>query len=1015
MTTRVMAASPGPCAPGSGVTILQDISRGFNTPGRAEDVILVEAGPAPAYTCAMARPLVFLAALLLLSAGRLDADTAADADALFQRAAAEYQTGRPDSSIRLLGQALSLYEKAGLKGRQIEVLNWIGLIEYYRASYDAADARFQDALTRSRAAGLAALAAATLNNQGLVRYAQARYAEAVRMYTAALEEHIRGGDTAAAAQTLGNIASVFLAWARYPEAEKAYKDALAAFQELGDGPSTANTHLNLGLLYSGWARYQASRAELEEGLAMADSMGLRQSSAYGLAGLGSVYFATGRYELAEKTYQRALELDTDLGLALNAVSVTLSLGKVYQAWGRPDQARALYSQALAEAEKLGVPDQAMSAVYLVGTTLQDEGRYPAAMEQFQAAMALADKIGIEAARLPMLEALGSSSFLSRKTADARAWYRAAYELALRLDKRDMAARQLVHLGAVNQVAGLRTEALDNYTRALEMFRAIGLKAEEATALNDLGTLHLDMGSYDTAAQELLQAIAVKEELRRTAAGQARMDYLASQLSSYRWLVTARILAGDPAGAFQASELMKARWLAEELGAGREQPGDQPAGVQAAQAVMDPRALMVSYACMDAERPAVIAVSRDAIQARELSTAAAPAAAGREDAGDEAAPTRGFIITRASRTHTGIADRVEAYRRLLVLARPTAGQRQERMRLGRELYDILLGPVAGMLDGKDELLLIPEGSLCALPLETLVLPDGRYLVERFHVTYVPSLAVKRLLESRRADAPAGGPGAAPPASPAPRPLLAVGGALYSARERPASRSAPRISAQQLASLRVTAEDLAAENRGIGEIYTALGLDAWEDLPGTRAEVAAISALYPGARTLTGAEASEDTLKGMSRNGTLGRFGVVHLATHGIAVPQAPDLSALVLSLGAGGGSEDGYLTMREIAALELQADFVNLSACETGMGRILAGEGVVGLSEAFLRAGTASLSVSLWPVSDEGTRAFMTELYKGVTEKKLSFARAMTMVKRSFLSAGAFREPFYWAPFVFYGS
>ena len=166
--------------------------------------------------------------------------------------------------------------------------------------------------------------------------------------------------------------------------------------------------------------------------------------------------------------------------------------------------------------------------------------------------------------------------------------------------------------------------------------------------------------------------------------------------------------------------------------------------------------------------------------------------------------------------------------------------------------------------------------------------------------------------------------------------------------------------------------------------------------------------------------------MSRDGTLAQFPVIHFAAHGFAVPEAPDLSALVLTPGNGstpkGGNtpgeanapEDGYLTAREIARLKLNAQFVNLAACETGMGRILGGEGVVGLSEAFLTAGARSLSVSLWQVSDEGTRTFMTELYRAVTERGLSFARAMTEVKRAFIREGPFREPFYWAPFVYYG-
>ncbi|MGO9310795.1 MAG: CHAT domain-containing protein [Spirochaetia bacterium] len=953
--------------------------------------------------------MVTRAALLLLAIGLLlpelsFADPSVDADALFKSAAAQYNQGRPDAAVPLLEQALSLYGEAGLPGKQVEVLNWLGLIAYYRGSYAEAETRFQAALDLARSAGRDAQVPGTLNNLGLVRYAQGRFDEAVGLYRSAYEAHLKAGDQEAAAQSLGNIASVYLSWAHYPESEQAYQQALESFEKLGDKPNAANTHLNLGILYTTWGRYEPARAELEEGLARAGNLGLRQSEAYGLASLGSVYLATGRYDLAEQSYLRALQVDTELGLRLNIISVTSSLGSVYQSWGRSDLAMESYRRALQSAEELGVPDQAVSAMYLIGSALEADGKYDEAVAQLTTALARAESLGRDAAKLPILESLGTSAFLEKNPDAAETWYRKAYDLAQRLGQQGMAARQLIHLGGVDEVTGNLRSARDQYTLALGMCRAAGQKADEATALNDLGTLSLDMGAFKKSEDYLLQAIAIKEELRRTATGQARMDFLATQLSSYRWLVTARILRGDAAGAFDAAELMKARWLAEELGASADPSAATFRGIGAAQAQLDAKLLVVSYAGIDADRPAVIAVSRGAVLAKELDIAAPPPVPPAPAVSPSSAqpqsvesPARGFILTRAAPKFSGLADRVARYRGLLSLAAPTSAERTEREQLGRALYAILLGPIARELEGKDEILVIPDGSLCALPFETLLLPDGRYLIERFHVTYVPSFAVKELLEARRS------------VESRPRTLLALGGAVYRGAS---AHPAPRVSEAQLAALRMSSEELAAAGRSAREIYSALGLDAWEDLPGTRAEVAAIGGFFPNSVVLTGADASEKKIKEMSRDGTLARFSVIHFATHGIAVPEAPDLSALVLSQGEGTG--DGYLTTREIAGLTMKADFVNLSACETGMGRILAGEGVVGLSEAFLTAGAGSLSVSLWQVSDEGTRKFMTELYRAVEERGLSYARAMTEVKRSFLRAGPFTEPFYWAPFVFYG-
>ena len=146
--------------------------------------------------------------------------------------------------------------------------------------------------------------------------------------------------------------------------------------------------------------------------------------------------------------------------------------------------------------------------------------------------------------------------------------------------------------------------------------------------------------------------------------------------------------------------------------------------------------------------------------------------------------------------------------------------------------------------------------------------------------------------------------------------------------------------------------------------------------------------------------------------------IHFATHGLVVPEIHELSALVLSqFQENQKRDDGYLRMGEIAQLNLNADFVNLSACETGLGKIYGGEGIVGLTQSFLIAGANSLSVSLWQVADESTSEFMVAMYKLVESKGLNYDEAITDVKRRF-NRGEFDEhyksPFYWAPFVYYG-
>ncbi len=110
-------------------------------------------------------------------------------------------------------------------------------------------------------------------------------------------------------------------------------------------------------------------------------------------------------------------------------------------------------------------------------------------------------------------------------------------------------------------------------------------------------------------------------------------------------------------------------------------------------------------------------------------------------------------------------------------------------------------------------------------------------------------------------------------------------------------------------------------------------------------------------------------------------------------------------------------MNEIAQLNINADFVNLSACDTGLGKIYGGEGIVGLTQSFLIAGANSLSVSLWQVDDKSTSKFMVEMYRAVNKHSLSYSEAINQIKRLFIKGEFGKEyqaPYYWAPFVFYG-
>jgi CHAT domain-containing protein len=159
------------------------------------------------------------------------------------------------------------------------------------------------------------------------------------------------------------------------------------------------------------------------------------------------------------------------------------------------------------------------------------------------------------------------------------------------------------------------------------------------------------------------------------------------------------------------------------------------------------------------------------------------------------------------------------------------------------------------------------------------------------------------------------------------------------------------------------------------------------------------------------ASEEHVKG---NDHLSSTRYIHFATHGLIDDRNPENSCLVLSHGKN-TPEDGNLRASEISGMSLNSDLVILSACQTGLGRMVRGEGMIGLSRSFMYAGATSLIASLWNVSDNSTSILMTRFYEHLVNDGLNKAEALRTAQLSMLKDEVFGHPFYWAPFVLTGS
>jgi CHAT domain-containing protein len=186
-----------------------------------------------------------------------------------------------------------------------------------------------------------------------------------------------------------------------------------------------------------------------------------------------------------------------------------------------------------------------------------------------------------------------------------------------------------------------------------------------------------------------------------------------------------------------------------------------------------------------------------------------------------------------------------------------------------------------------------------------------------------------------------------------------------------------------------------------------------LPGTESEVKEIAQLFGNKNLTCGLYTKKNADEKLVKSGNLKNFNLLHFATHGVVDETNPELSRIFLQSEV--GSEDGNLFAGEIYNLDLNARLVTLSACQTGLGKISKGEGVIGLSRALVYAGAERILVSFWSVADESTSILMKDFYQEMLDHPgQSFSESLQVSKQKLLSKKEYSSPYYWAPFVLIG-
>jgi len=401
--------------------------------------------------------------------------------------------------------------------------------------------------------------------------------------------------------------------------------------------------------------------------------------------------------------------------------------------------------------------------------------------------------------------------------------------------------------------------------------------------------------------------------------------------------------------------------------------------QIQQQVLDDNTLLLEYS-LGEERSYLWAVTKTGITSYEL-------------------PPRADIETAAQ----------EFYKQL----KSEAGNIEEGMKLSQ----MLLAPVVNQL-GNKRLLIVGDGALQSIPFAALPIPEGTSppspllqgegsltppslagkgvgglgltpLLVNHEIVSLPSASTIGVLRNELKDRKL-----------APKTLVAIADPVFSPNDDRFKTSQP----QQTNAATIPAE----VKRSASDI--AVNLDR---LQYSRKEAEQILALVPENQRFSAfdftANRTTATLPDLSQ------YRFIHLATHGLLNTVHPELSGVVLSLfDENGADTDGFLRLNDIFNLNLPAELVVLSACETGLGKDVKGEGLVGLTRGFMYAGAKRVAVSLWSVNDTATASLMTKFYQQMLEKKLNPVAALRAAQLEMMKTEQWKAPYYWAAFVVQG-
>lgn len=821
--------------------------------------------------------------------------------------------------------------------------------------------------------------------------------------------------------------------------------ALALWKTLDDKSAIAATHSQIGQYYMAQNLLEEATENYQTALHLSEELRDNSGQARSLIALGFIEYRKGSWQDSIDYHTRAQELVDEKAEPQRMGQVAVGLAEAFNESGLPERGLVHFRRAQEYYRQTQDPALIAYTMWGLGRTYYFLGDYAEAVNQFNLALASVSEDGLQAAQCH--EHLGRVLIATGEYPAALQHLQSALRIYQRSSNPKEAAQALGLMGEIYQRQGKIPLAREKYQQSLQTFVKLADRLNQAAIYYALGRLELQQDHLVQAEDYLRQSIDVTEDIRRVStSSDLTAAFSATVHERYESFIEClmRMRRGLPNSdldvrAFETSELARARSLNEMLsstGTGFA-PGVDPALVtqekSLRQSLRVKEDFKVQLLAGDYKREDLAALENELARLEKQYQELTATLRARYPTFENLTRPRGWklreiqegvvaddetllleyslgsdrsyvwAVTRHGLTSYELPPEKtinDAARKVyeLLSATPDASTVNNLSQDARQLSELILAPVASQLNNKQRIIVVADGALNYIPFQFLPSPAAHrdQLVAGYEVVNAPSASILGQLRqetSRR--------------QPAANVLAAFGDAVF-----PSNYAQQKDKRTEQIAAQTRDERWLPAYRDIDPAADAFNPSSIEPLFYARLELANLRQVA-GSKTLmaTRFDATREKL----RTTDLTKYAILHLATHGILDPKRPERSGLILSTVNGDGQiQDGFVGLQDIYGLRAPVDLVVLSACRTGLGKDVRGEGLIGLTRGFLYAGASSVVASLWKVDDEATAELMKRFYANMLQGGMRPAEALRAAQNSIRQEPQWRAPFYWAAFTLQG-